>query len=327
MDKSEIDITYSLTLYVIGCSTLNIEFPLVSVILCNYNYERFIAEAIDSVLCQTYDNFELIIVDDGSTDNSRDVIRSYSDQRIHFITQKNQGQAAAFNAGFNSSKGEIICFLDSDDYWMPDKIAMVVDVFKQGNYSIVQHNKYVINADSDLTGAIHPNVYFNGDALECYFSDNHVGFFCTTSGIACRRKDIELIFPLDVSWRICADVPITRALPLFGKVFTFDRPLGFYRIHDVNNWMMSEEQKDWIANQLKYTEYTNSILTKFGIYRKIDFYRSKIYRRWKMKQRFSYLLKSLWVYFNFPMRFIIPTNLRQWVKRYLNHSDNRNINE
>ncbi|MCK4829994.1 glycosyltransferase, partial [bacterium] len=52
---------------------MNIEFPLVSVILCNYNYERFIAEAIDSVLCQTYDNFELIIVDDGSTDNSRDV--------------------------------------------------------------------------------------------------------------------------------------------------------------------------------------------------------------------------------------------------------------
>ncbi|MEL6334977.1 MAG: glycosyltransferase, partial [Cyanobacteria bacterium J06626_26] len=91
---------------------------LVSVIISNYNYGRFITEAIESVLNQRYSNVELIVVDDGSTDNSRDIIQSYS-HRLISVFQANSGQGAAFNAGLAQASGDIICFLDADDYYRP----------------------------------------------------------------------------------------------------------------------------------------------------------------------------------------------------------------
>lgn len=103
--------------------------PLVSILINNYNYERYVGMAIDSVLQQTYKNIEVIVVDDGSTDNSRDVINRYGDQ-IVAVFKKNGGQASAMNAGFAASKGEIICLLDADDLFLPEKVAEVVDLFE-----------------------------------------------------------------------------------------------------------------------------------------------------------------------------------------------------
>src|SRR6188474_3407037 len=97
---------------------------LVSVIIDNYNYGRFLREAIDSALGQTYPRVE-VIVDDGSTDDSRAVIAAYGD-RVVPVLKENGGQASAFNAGFAASRGELICFLDSDDAFKPEKVAAVV---------------------------------------------------------------------------------------------------------------------------------------------------------------------------------------------------------
>jgi glycosyltransferase involved in cell wall biosynthesis len=104
------------------------EKPFVSVIISNYNYACYLAQAIESVLNQTYQNFELIVVDDGSTDNSYKVLESYKD-RLTAIFQDNAGQGEAFNAGVAQSQGEIICFLDADDYFHKDKLAKVVAGF------------------------------------------------------------------------------------------------------------------------------------------------------------------------------------------------------
>ncbi len=103
--------------------------PLVSILINNYNYGRFLNEAIDSALNQTYDKVEVIIVDDGSIDNSQEIIASYGDKIIPII-KSNGGQASAFNAGFAASHGEIICFLDSDDLFLPDKVMEIVNVFR-----------------------------------------------------------------------------------------------------------------------------------------------------------------------------------------------------
>jgi hypothetical protein len=100
--------------------------PLVSVIINNYNYGRFIADAIDSALAQTFRNCEVIVVDDGSQDNSREVISSFGN-RIKAVFKSNGGQASAFNAGFAESSGEVICFLDSDDVFLPNKVEQAVD--------------------------------------------------------------------------------------------------------------------------------------------------------------------------------------------------------
>ena len=101
---------------------------LVSIIINNYNYGRFLGDAIESALNQTYSRIEVVVVDDGSTDNSQDVMQQYSD-RIVPVLKSNGGQASAFNAGFAASQGSILCFLDADDLFLPKKVEAIVDAF------------------------------------------------------------------------------------------------------------------------------------------------------------------------------------------------------
>lgn len=104
--------------------------PLVSVIVTCFNRERTIARALLTVLDQTYSNFEIVVVDDGSTDGSLSEIMSIQDTRIRLITHKlNNGQNAAINTGFESCRGDLIAFLDSDDVWRPKFLEMMVDAF------------------------------------------------------------------------------------------------------------------------------------------------------------------------------------------------------
>jgi glycosyltransferase involved in cell wall biosynthesis len=100
--------------------------PLVSIIINNYNYGRFIGDAIDSALTQTYSNCEVIAVDDGSQDNSREVISRFG-RRVKAVFKSNGGQSSAFNAGFAESTGDVICFLDSDDVFLPTKVQHALD--------------------------------------------------------------------------------------------------------------------------------------------------------------------------------------------------------
>ena len=107
--------------------------PLVSILMPNYNYGQYIGEAIESVLNQTYQNFEIVICDDGSTDNSLEVIRRYAerDSRIKYIAKENGGMASALNVAYRESKGSIVCLLDSDDIFLPDKIEKIISAFLQ----------------------------------------------------------------------------------------------------------------------------------------------------------------------------------------------------
>jgi teichuronic acid biosynthesis glycosyltransferase TuaG len=108
------------------------ETGLVSVIIPVYNCERFVADAIESVLFQTYKHFEIIVINDGSTDDSLTIIQKYNN-RIEIISQKNSGVSAARNAGIMKAKGEYIAFLDADDTWYPDKLEKQIEIFKKYN--------------------------------------------------------------------------------------------------------------------------------------------------------------------------------------------------
>ena len=127
---------------------------LVSIIINNYNYERFLAEAIDSALNQTYQNLEVIVVDDGSTDNSRQIIKGYGD-RIISILQANGKQAAAFNSGFARSKGDIIIFLDSDDYLFPQAVAEIIAIW-QSDLAKVHYRLNVVDGVGESLGYSSP---------------------------------------------------------------------------------------------------------------------------------------------------------------------------
>jgi glycosyltransferase involved in cell wall biosynthesis len=109
--------------------------PFFSIILPTYNRAHFLPKAIESVLKQTFTDWELIIVDDGSTDNSREVVNSFTDQRIRYIYQENQERSAARNNGIERANGEYICFLDSDDYYLENKLTNLFSSIQLANVS------------------------------------------------------------------------------------------------------------------------------------------------------------------------------------------------
>ena len=103
---------------------------LISIITPMYNGARFIARTIDSVIVQTYPNWEMIIVDDGSKDNSPEIVNDYvrRDPRIHLIRKTNGGSASARNMGLKASLGRYVCFLDSDDLWLPEMLEQQISL-------------------------------------------------------------------------------------------------------------------------------------------------------------------------------------------------------
>ncbi|MBU1627554.1 glycosyltransferase [bacterium] len=122
------------------------QVPKVSIVIPTYNYGLFIAEAIESVLNQTFQGFEIIVVDDGSTDNTKDIVRSFIDNRIQYFYQENKGAPAARNRGFGLSKGEFILFLDSDNILMPNALEHWLKCFKENNScGVVYSDLYYID--------------------------------------------------------------------------------------------------------------------------------------------------------------------------------------
>ena len=110
---------------------MNGKTPKVSVIIPTYNRAHLVGRAIRSVLNQTYQDFEIIVVDDGSTDNTEEVVKSFNDPRIRYIRhEKNRGGSAACNTGIRAARGEYIAFQDSDDEWLPEKLEKQMQVFE-----------------------------------------------------------------------------------------------------------------------------------------------------------------------------------------------------
>ena len=107
---------------------MNNNITIISVVIPLYNKERYIARAIQSALGQTYGDFELIVVDDGSTDGSVDIVSQFADTRLRLINQANAGVGAARNRGIKDAKYELITFLDADDEWMPDFLETVLEL-------------------------------------------------------------------------------------------------------------------------------------------------------------------------------------------------------
>lgn len=128
---------------------------LVSIIMPSYNTGRFIAESIQSVLDQTYTNFELIIVDDCSTDNTDNVVAAFEDKRIKYLkNEKNSGAAVSRNRALRAAKGKWIAFLDSDDLWDSEKLEKQIAFMKNNNYSFSYTNYEETAESGERTGVI-----------------------------------------------------------------------------------------------------------------------------------------------------------------------------
>jgi glycosyltransferase involved in cell wall biosynthesis len=210
--------------------------PLVSIAVTNYNYGRYLRAAIDSALAQTYAPIEVIAVDDGSTDGSREIIESFGD-RIVPVIKANGGHGSALNAGFAASHGEIVMFLDADDELLPDAAAQVVRAWRPG-VAKAQFQLDMIDERGQPLGTRVPP--FNGFIPNGDIRDRIARFgeypSSPSSGNAYARAALSRLMPLDeTTWFAAAEKPLVFLTPFFGDVVSLCAPLGRYRIHEGND--------------------------------------------------------------------------------------------
>jgi len=241
---------------------------LVTILINNYNYGRFLRQAIDSALNQTYKNLEVIVVDDGSTDDSRTIIASYGN-RIVPLLKENGGQASAFNAGLVASRGEIICMLDADDFFHPDKVERLIPHIQPG--SMLYHQLQIEPSTIVIPPVIAPNVDY-------YLHATRYGFVpymaSPTTGLVFHRDLALRLIPLPTEHvRFSADDFVVRGAALLGKIIGIPQVLATYRVHGENAWYgRSLLKSPEFMGELE--EYLNGKLRQEGKNPVIDFYHS-----------------------------------------------------
>jgi hypothetical protein len=218
------------------CGQPDLPPPLVSIIINNYNYSAFLGAAIESALAQTYRPIELIVVDDGSTDSSREVIAGYVG-RILPVLKENGGQASAFNAGFAASKGDILCFLDADDLFLPEKVSTVVRIFEenpQAGWCFDQVQEF-----NDKTAERYaPTVQWRSGAWDerATVAASHAAphLPTATSGLSFKRCMLTAILPMPEIVRITSDSYLKLAAVGLEPGWMAVESLTLQRIHGEN---------------------------------------------------------------------------------------------
>jgi len=214
--------------------------PFVSVLIDTYNHEKFIEQAIASVLGQKFpaSDYEILVVDDGSTDGTPELVKKFA-PRVTYLPKQNGGQASAFNFGIPKCRGEIVVFLDGDDWWEPGKLSTVVAEFESqpeigavgnGLYEVDEKGKRLFLNIPDRRYSCHLR------SLEEARHFLELRSFLGTSRLAIRRGVLERILPLPEDLLVEADEFLgTMAVALSGCV-VLDRPLTAYRFHADNQF-------------------------------------------------------------------------------------------
>lgn len=202
--------------------------PLVSVVMPIYGVERFVAEAVDSVLSQTFSNFEFIIVDDLGPDRSREICEAYTDERIRIIThEKNRGLAGARNTGIRNARGEYIAFLDSDDRWTMDKLE-----------KHVAH----LDAAANVGVSFSRSVFMNeaGELMNTYQMPKLTGI--TPEHLLCRNPIGNGSAPV-IRRAVFADIAVSANLYGNEEEFYFDD--SFRQSEDIECWIRIASLTQW----------------------------------------------------------------------------------
>jgi hypothetical protein len=220
----------------------------VDIVIDNYNYGRFLPYAIDSALAQTHERVNLIVVDDGSTDDSRRILSDYED-RVTLVLKENGGHASAFNAGMARCKGDVVIFLDADDVLRPEAAARAAAAFAaDGRVVKVQSRMEVVDRGGRPTGAVKPPRHLpmpNGDVREAELAFPFDLPWVPTSANAFRVEAIQRILPIpEDAFRMCAERYLVHLIALLGPVVSLDEIGASYRMHGGNHYEPQEPSLD-----------------------------------------------------------------------------------
>jgi len=211
--------------------------PFVTTLIDTYNHQLFIEEAINSVLRQDFpaSETEILVVDDGSTDNTPEVVRKFA-PRVRLLRKINGGQASAFNAGIPEARGEIVAFLDGDDWWAPGKLTAVAEAFAvDADIGLVGHGVTEVYPDGRQRTEVLREVYrfritSTEDAKKFRMSRGFLG----TSRMAYRRETLRRIGCVPEALKFEADEYLFTLAGLFADVMILRESFTFYRLHDKN---------------------------------------------------------------------------------------------
>ena len=218
--------------------------PEVSIIIPLYNHERYISSTIESALKQTHSNFELIIINDGSTDTSEDIVKTFSDERIKYFHQQNKGAHAAINRGLDIAQGSYISILNSDDVYHEKRLELCLDEFKINpdlaavftNVNIIKNNELIHIKDGSKDN------WKNHESSNSYKGDNdflldQLGgcFLVTTSNLFCRKSLFDEVgYFRNYRYAHDYDMFLKIGLKYRNKVQQIKKPLLTYRFHESN---------------------------------------------------------------------------------------------
>ncbi len=210
--------------------------PYVSVVIDNHNYGRYLGQAVESVLAQDFPSgdVEIIVADDGSTDDSREILSGYGG-KVRTLLLEHRGQAETFNAGFSAARGEIVCLLDSDDVWLPGKLAAIAPLFDDRTVGGVQH--YLTEVAADLAPIREGVPSWPGR----YRLEDFLGgrtHFTATSGLAFRSSVLRQALPIPADLFFYLDTFLTIRALFVSELANCPRALGLHRLHG-RNWCAS----------------------------------------------------------------------------------------
>jgi glycosyl transferase family 2 len=217
-----------------NCDVRMSDSPSVSIVITCYNYGRYIRGSIESALTQTYSNTEVVVVDDGSTDDSAEIIATYGRTLVP-VLKANGGQASAFNAGFERSHGDIVIFLDADDTLLPTAVERAVELFHEPGVTKVHWPLRVVDDCGRRTGGIHPSKPLSeGDLRDEVLRHGYEGYIWpVTSGNAWARSFLTQVLPMpEHEYTYAAESYLATLAPVLGLVRSIAEPIGTYRMHD-----------------------------------------------------------------------------------------------
>lgn len=213
--------------------------PLVSAVIPAYNSACHISEALDSVLAQDYPALEIIVVDDGSTDNTREIVSAYGD-RVQLLTQANQGSAVARNNGILRAKGKYIAFLDADDIWWPHKIRSQVEALAASGHKMAYSRFIWWRPDAqgkfspphtEFAAHPNPNIFTDTIVTGSPYAELLLDCIVWTSTVIVEKSELEKAGMFDETLRKGQDYDLWLRLSRNIEMLGIEQPTALYRIH------------------------------------------------------------------------------------------------
>jgi len=230
-----------------------------SVVIPLYNKEKEIKQTIESILNQTYKADEIVVVNDGSTDRSAEVVEKYFKDKVKFINQKNLGVSVARNRGIEEAKNEYICFIDGDDLWEINFLSEIRILIKDFPEAIVYStsHKMIDEQGNIISSRVSLDKNFRG------YLDNFIGIFKNSYGVinsssVCIKKSVKPLFP--IGEKKGEDICLWIELSLKGKFAFVNKPLSIYKL-DATNRSGDIHKETIIPCQLKWIYKNKKIAT------------------------------------------------------------------